>query len=274
MSRFSSDLGRQAIEYAELIAASSDCYNLLETLCICFPARLSGSINHQKAVEYLESYGATKLPQGCCYSEHVDGVPSWNRGANERCELTIRPDPSSLPEPYPLSRTIRVLSNGLSVGTPPSGLSGDIIVVSSWEELEERGTRGLLRNRVVLYNFKSFYDYTQQSRFRGRGAIEAARYGALAAITRTLAPDNSTSGVHTGQMLYCEGVSKIPGCCCSIEDAELITRLLARGHEISARLILPCYQLPDVTSKNVIYEIKGSELPEEIIIIGGHTDSW
>lgn len=99
------------------------------------------------------------------------------------------------------------------------------------------------------------------------------KYGAKAVLIRTLAPNNSTSGPHTGtQAPY--AMAAIPAACIAIEDAELLSRLSKRGHQLHATLSLPCHQISDRTSRNLVFEIRGTDHPEEVVLLGGHTDSW
>jgi carboxypeptidase Q len=260
-------------------------YKTLESLCICFPARLTGSETLEKSLDFLMEYGREVLPSDYCTEEPVTCVPCWVRGdwRNEICVLHIQPSADAKPVPFPLDRSLRVLACGSSVGTGPDGVTGEVCLVSSWEELEKLGQDSQLVGKIVLYDYKHFVAYDEHSGFRGRGANAAAKYGAVAVLVRSLAPDSTTSGVHTGGMMpYDEGgidhagyaVKAIPSACVAVEDAELISRLAARGHKLSVTLTLPCNTLPDRTSRNLVFEIKGSELPDEIVIIGGHTDCW
>ena len=263
------------MDIANRIAASNRCYELLESLCICFPGRTSGSEILEKALDFLLKHGQETLPPACCYEERVDCIPRWVRGEpDSTCTVCIQPNASSPPEPFPLTRVFRILANGLSVGTSPEGVHGHIVIVNSWDELTELGENGRLQGAVVLYDYKTYTDYGTHSIFRSSGASEAARYGAVAVLIRTIAPNSSTSGIHTGQMVYQEGIPKIPAACMAIEDVELISRLASRGHSLDVVLRAHCHQLADVESRNIIFEIKGCELPDEIVIVGGHTDSW
>lgn len=198
------------IVVANAIAKGNRCFEMLESLCICFPGRISGSSILEKALDFLLKYGHDNLPSGCCYEEVVDGVPQWIRGSSESCRVAITPNANAPPEPFPLERTFRVLSNGLSVGTGTGAVSGPLVIVTSWENLHEVGSSGQLNGAVVLYDYKVFTDYGTHSQFRGRGAVEAAKYGALAVLIRTITPNSSTSGIHTGQMVYQEDVPENP----------------------------------------------------------------
>lgn len=256
---------------------SASVYTALETLCICFPARISGSENLEKSLDYLYEWGSRSILE--CSQEIVDDVPCWTRGdwRLETCELQIIPNEAAFPTPYPLERTIRVMANGLSIGTRVEGIKGELVLIDSWEELHEKGSKQELVGKIVLYDYRSFRQYGEHNSFRNRGANEASIYGAVAVLIRTLAPNNTTSGVHTGvQEPYDPKgeVAPIPAACISIEDAELIRRLANRGHNFEVTLKLPCFQHPNRKSRNLIFELKGSELPDEVVIIGGHTDCW
>src|SRR6185295_6773881 len=120
---------------------------------------------------------------------------------------------------------------------------------------------------------RSFEAYSRAVVYRGSGASRAAEFGALAALIRSVG-SASLRTPHTGAMRYDPKLPKIPAAAMTIEDAELVHRLLARGDRVRMQLTLTPKTLPDVESANVIAEIRGSEHPEEIVLIGGHLDSW
>lgn len=256
----------------QLAKSENSIYHLLETLCICFPARLSGSDSLESALDFFVEYGSQHCLQ--CVEEMVS-IPNWRRGVDENCTVEIVPNPLSWPIPNPLCRRIRVLANGMSIGTPSCGINANIILVHSWDELETKGQAGLLTGCIVLCDYKHFSDYSSQSSFRNRGANNASKYGAVGVLIRTLAPDISTSGPHTGsQVEYDTTVNEIPAACVAIEDAELMRRLIERGHTLKATLTLPCYRLLDRSSRNLVFTILGTDFPDEIVVVGGHSDSW
>lgn len=262
------------------VTESETVYSTLESLCICFPGRVSGSEVLEKSLDFLSSYGRDCLPASSCSEEPVTCVPCWNRGdwRTETCVVSIHPSAAAKPEPFPLERNIRILANGLSIGTGPEGVTGDIYIVHTWDALHDAGAKGLLHGKIVLYDYVHFITYGDHNSFRNKGANEAAKYGAIAVLIRSLAPDSTASGAHTGvQQEYAVEngvVLAIPAACVAVEDVEMLTRLAKRGHSLSACLTLPCYFLPDRTSRNLVFELKGSDLPEEVVIIGGHTDCW
>ncbi|RYH20078.1 M20/M25/M40 family metallo-hydrolase [archaeon] len=256
-------------------------YEGLESLCICFPARLSGSEILEKSLDFLFEYGKLYVPEEHCREERVEGVPQWIRGdwKEEYCTINIVPESSAWPMPFPLERTIQVLANGMSVGTPQGGVSADLVLVSNWDELSSLGKAGSLRGKLVLYDYKRFSDYGGVSAYRYNGWYKASEYGAVGVLVRSLTPDDSTSGAHTGTQrapaLEPSGQPvPIPGACIAVEDAEMLRRLVQRGHRISATLHLPCQVLPPVTSRNLSFEIRGSKLPDEVVLLGAHADCW
>eukprot|EP01031_Cornospumella_fuschlensis_P025488 gene25488-30772_t len=221
------------------------------------------------------------VPEEHSAEERVEGVPHWVRGdwKEEYCTINIVPDASSWPTPFPLERTIQVLANGMSVGTPKGGLTADLVLVSSWDELARLGEAGDLKGKLVLYDSKHFSDYGNVAAFRYNGWYKASAYGAAGVLVRSLTPDGSTSGPHTGTQRAPDVSSNdqpvpIPGACISVEDAEMLRRLVQRGHRVSATLHLSCQILPPVTSRNLSFEIRGSERPEEVVLLGAHADSW
>lgn len=175
-------------------------YHTLETLCVCFPGRVSGSENLEKSLDYLHSYGDEHLPAGSSSAEVVTCVPCWVRGdwREETCLVSIDPSAASPPVPYPLSRNIRILANGLSIGTPPEGVYGEIYIVHSWDTFHAAGEKQSLKGKIVLFDYETFVTYGHHNSFRNKGANEAAKYGAVAVLIRSLAPDSTSSGAHTG----------------------------------------------------------------------------
>jgi Zn-dependent M28 family amino/carboxypeptidase len=176
--------------------------------------------------------------------------------------------------PMPLA----VAALGGSVPTPLAGVTAEVVEVTSLSEALALGERA--KGKIVFYNRpmdpatrSTFAAYGNAVDQRSRGAIEAARSGAVAVLVRsmTTALDNVP---HTGTLSYAEGVPKIPAAAVSTEGAESLSRLLRRDPHARVRLTLDCKTLPDVPSANVVGEIRGKEFPDEIIVIGGHLDAW
>ena len=218
--------------------------------------RLSGSKGLELAVEWaLREMRRDGL-------DNVRGekvmVPHWVRG-QESLDLTS-----------PVTRSLPMLGLGNSVGTPPGGITAAAIVVRSFDELDRLGEQ--IRGKIVVYNVP-FTDYGATVQYRHFGASRAARHGAVAAIVRSVTPV-SLQTPHTGGMAYEEGQARIPTAATTIESAELLQRLHDRGDRPVLRLKMDAKFLPDAESANVIGEIKGSERPDEVIIVSGHYDSW
>ena len=185
-------------------------------------------------------------------------VPHWVRG-QESAEVL-----------EPTRRQLVMLGLGNSVGTPPEGITAEVVVVRNFDELETLGER--VRGKIVLYNVP-FTSYGETVPYRSNGASRAARYGAVGALIRSVGPV-SLRTPHTGALRYAEEQPKIPAAALTIEDAETLARMQARGETIRLRLKMEAKFLPDAESANVVAELRGRELPDEVIVIGGHLDSW
>jgi carboxypeptidase Q len=185
-------------------------------------------------------------------------VPHWVRG-QESLEM-INPTP----------RPFTMLGLGNSVGTPAEGITADAVVVRNFDELEALGEK--VRGKIVVYN-AVYTGYGATVRYRSSGASRAARYGAVAALVRSITPV-SLNTAHTGAMIYDEAQPKIPTAAITIEGAELLQRMNDRGEKMTLRLKMDAKFLPDAESANVVGELKGSEKPEEVVLVAGHYDSW
>jgi len=234
--------------------------------------RLSGGPQAAKAVEYvaaeMKKLGLDVRLQKCM-------VPHWVRG-EEHGELVEFEGMAA--------RTVQkvvLAALGGSIATPAEGLTGEIVVVGSFDELTALGRKGV-EGKIVLFNNKFDREmqasgfggaaYGQAVAYRFGGAMAAARLGAIAVLVRSVGGSQNRLA-HTGAMGYAEGVTKIPGAAVSFEDAETIA-WLARAGKVRIKLTLTPHTLPDVESYNVIADLKGSEKPNEIVIVSGHLDSW
>jgi carboxypeptidase Q len=163
-----------------------------------------------------------------------------------------------------------MLGLGNSVGTPAEGISAEAIVVRDFAELDRLGEQ--VRGKIVVYN-APYINYGTTVLYRLQGASRAARYGAVAALVRSITPV-SLQTPHTGAMSYDPNQPKIPVAAITIEVAEFLQRMHDRGDRPTLRLKMDAKFLPDAESANVIAELRGSEKPDEIVLIGGHFDSW
>jgi carboxypeptidase Q len=235
---------------------SNKAYDRLAFLTDRIGNRLSGSQNLERAIEWAVS----EMKKDNLDNVHTEKVmvPHWVRG-EESLEMTS-----------PATRKLTMLGLGNSVGTPAEGITAEAVVVRNFDELEKLGEG--LRGKIVVYN-APFVDYGTTVAYRGSGASRAARYGAVAALVRSVTPV-SLNTPHTGAMRYDEAQPKIPTAAITIEAAEQLQRMYDRGDHPTLRLKMEAKFLPDAESANVIAEIKGSEKPDEVVVVSGHLDSW
>ena len=186
-------------------------------------------------------------------------VPRWVRGAESLVMTT------------PHRRTMQILGLGGSVGTPARGITAPVLVVGSFDELRERAAEA--RGKIVVYDVP-FTTYGQTVRYRGSGASEAAKHGAVAALVRSVTP-HSLYTPHTGGMRYDSTVARrIPTAAITVEDAMMLRRMQSRGQKPVLTLRMEARTLPNAPSRNVVAEVRGSERPDEVVVLGGHIDSW
>jgi carboxypeptidase Q len=237
--------------------ADSGAYARLTELGDKFGHRFSGSESLEDALDWIiEEMSSDGL-------ENVRGepvmVPHWVRG--EESAFLIEPRPKPLP----------MLGLGGSIGTPPGGITAEVLVVESFDDLTTvRASEA--RGKIVLFDVP-FTDYGTTVQYRSRGAIVAAQVGAVASLVRSVTPYSMLTP-HTGGMSYSDDVPRIPHAAITTEDAGLLHRMQDRGERIVVRLEMNAETLPDAPSRNVIGEILGSEFPEEVIVVSGHSDTW
>jgi carboxypeptidase Q len=236
--------------------ASDFAWQRLAELGDTYGHRLSGSRNLEDAidwaVEQMKKDGLENVRK-----EPVK-VPHWVRG-NESLEIVS-------PRQHPLV----MLGLGNSVGTPPQGVEGELLIVRTFEELTAAGDR--VNGKIVLFNVP-FTTYGETVRFRATGPSRAAAQGAVAALVRSVGPPGLRTP-HTGGTNYDQAQPKIPAAAITTEDADRLQRMINRGTTLRLRLKMDAKFLPDADSFNVVGEIRGRERPEEVITIGGHFDSW
>ncbi len=192
-------------------------------------------------------------------------VPHWVRGAEDASNTS------------PITRPLKIIGLGGTISTPKGGITAPVVVVHSFEELDAKGAD--VKGKLVLFDvaMPAFTEakgsgYGDVSKFRTRGAIAAAKLGALGVLMRSVTA-HSLRTPHTGAMNYDPAVTKIPAAAVTVEDAQLIARLGADAPVI-VHLALDSKMLPDAKSANVIGELKGREKPDEVVVISGHIDSW
>lgn len=241
-------------------------YTNLYTLCKQAPARLSGSTNAAKAVDL--TFNMLKLISDTAWLQETM-VPHWERGEKEIGQIYLGEG---------MIENMNICALGGSVGTSAMGITANIIEVGSIEELQKLDAK-LVKGKIVFINqamdpklIDTFSAYGGCAGIRVRGADEAAEKGAVAVLIRSLSSSDNDFP-HTGVMFY-KGDTKIPAAALSTNDANRLHELKDAPMGVSFYLKMSCKNFPDERSYNVIGEIKGTEFPDEIIVIGGHLDSW
>jgi carboxypeptidase Q len=221
-----------------------------------FGPRFSGSAALEAAIDWI--LAQMKLDG----LQRVRGepvmVPHWVRGTESAWLVQPRRAP------------LAMLGLGGSVATPAAGITAPVLVVSSFDDLRARSSDA--RGKIVLFDVP-FTSYRETVRYRVEGASAAARAGAVACLVRSIA-SFSIRSPHTGTMRYDSTVARVPVAALSTEDAEMLHRFQDRGQPVVVRLTMQARTLPDVHSRNVVAELIGRELPEEVVVVGGHIDSW
>jgi len=234
----------------------STAFNRLGYLCDTFGPRLSGSENLENAINWiLKEMRRDSL-------DYVKGervkVPAWKRG--EESLTLLRPH----------KRELSILGLGGSIATSKAGVTAEVMVVETFEDLKRNGED--VKGKIVLYNC-AFKSYGETVNYRYNGAIEAAKLGAVASLVRSIGPW-SMNTPHTGSMAYQKNIKKIPHAAVTLEDAMSLSRIYNRGDKITLKLKMNAKTIADRWSRNVVSQINGTTKADEIVVIGGHIDSW
>ena len=246
---------------------SAQCYDWLTHLTTKIGGRLAGSDGAEQAVEYtaslMEGMELDRVELQPCT------VKEWKR--NGRANVTI--------EIAGKAQKLNALALGNSIGTPAEGITAEVVEVQSLDEVEALGRAGI-EGKIVFFNrpmdpthIRTFHAYGGAVDQRVWGASTAAKYGGLAALVRsmTLRQDDVP---HTGTLAYTEDVPQVPGIAISTNDANMLSQALEEQSAVRAYMHTACAPGEEKQSYNVIGEIKGSTYPDEIILVGGHLDSW
>jgi carboxypeptidase Q len=242
-------------------------YEWLRQLTTQIGPRLSGSEGAKKAVLWgkaeMETLGLDRV-----FLQDVM-VPHWVRGAKELAYIQNDKQRINVP----------IVALGGSVATPKNGTMAEVIEVKSFQELRDLG-KERCAGKIVFFNrpmdakkINTFEAYGGAGDQRRSGATEAAKVGAIGAIVRSLS-NTLNDFPHTGTMVYGTGVALIPAAAISTNAAEILSKMLKEKPNLTFYFKQNCETLPDAPSHNVVGEIKGSEKPDEIIVVGGHLDSW
>lgn len=236
--------------------ADSAAWQKLAELTDRFGNRISGSESLERAIDWIiermKSEGLANVR-----GEPVM-VPKWVRG-HEMADL-VSPRYLRLP----------MLGLGGSVATPRGGISAEVLVVSSFDDL--RANAAQAKGKIVLFDVP-FTNYGETVQYRGAGAIEAAKVGAVASMIRSVGPFGLRTP-HTGALRYDTTVAKIPHFAITMEDAAMLHRMQNRGEHVVVRVEMEAVTMPDALSRNVMGEIVGRDRPDEVVVMGGHIDSW
>jgi hypothetical protein len=251
---------------ADEVLVNGTAYSNLHTLTKKVGGRLTGSPQMYKAEAWgeqaLKDAGADKVFLQAC------NVPRWVRGGKDEAKLISGGKEESL----------YVLALGNSVGTNAKGITAPVILVNSFDELEQK--KDEVKGKIVFYNYKfnpkfieTFWGYSDAVRYRGAGASRAAKYGAVAVLVRSIT--NSTDNFpHTGAMRYDNVNPKIPALAVGLLDADKLADAIAKNNDVKIFVKTNAHTLPDTVGHNVIGEFTGSEFPDQYITVGGHLDSW
>ncbi len=247
---------------------NGESYQKLSELVEVAPHRLSGSPGAAAAVEWARQAmledGLENVRLEPCMVTH------WERGETERLRVVAPPELAGLELP--------ILALGGSIATPEHGLIAEVVEVQNFDELKELGDAA--NGKIVFFNrpmdatlLSTFPAYGGAVGQRVNGAREASRAGGVAALVRSMTT-RLDDFPHTGGMRYAEGIAKIPTAAVSTKGAELISDLLEKGETVKLHLELDCKSFEPAPSFNVVGEWVGREKPEEIVVLGGHLDSW
>jgi carboxypeptidase Q len=251
---------------ADEVLVNGTAYSNLHTLTKKVGGRLTGSPQMYKAEAWgeqaLKDAGADKVFLQAC------NVPRWIRDGKDEAKLISGGKEESL----------YVLALGNSVSTDAKGITAPVILVNSFDELEQK--KDEIKGKIVFYNYKfnpkfieTFWGYSDAVRYRGAGASRAAKYGAVAVLVRSIT--NSTDNFpHTGAMRYDNVNPKIPALAVGLLDADKLADALTKNNDVKVFVKTNAHTLADTVGHNVIGEFTGTEFPDQYITVGGHLDSW
>lgn len=238
-------------------------YGLVESLTVEVGPRLAGTEADLRSVVWAERQ-FQQLGFDKVWREPFEML-YWERG---QASLTVA---------APFHQSLVVTALGGSVGTPFDGISSQVVMFNTLEELTQANAADV-KDRIVFINHALERDirggfYGQVVGGRARGAVEAAKLGAKAIVIRSVGSSNNRFA-HTGQMRYEDGIERIPAAAISVPDAQQLSKMLAINPELTLSLQMSNNLPGTVTSHNVIAEITGSKRPDEIVLISAHLDSW
>jgi carboxypeptidase Q len=262
---------------ADEILVNSQAYSNLRVLTKDIGGRLAGSRQMVKAEQWgraaMQKAGADKVWLQQCM------VPHWVRGGRDEASINMLASANnpSKPDARLMKKNLDVIALGNSIGTGTKGLTAELLLVNSFEELEAK--KDQVKGKIVFYNYKfdprhvtTFTAYGDAVRYRGGGASRAAKYGAVGVMVRSMS-HSTDNAPHTGFMRYDSSYAIIPALAIGLRDADWLSETLVK-QKLNVFIKSNGHFLPDTIGHNVIGELKGTEFPEEIITVGGHLDSW
>lgn len=250
---------------ADEILQNGKAYENLRVLTKQIGGRLAGSPGMVKA----EAWGAKTMKESGAAKTWLQEcmVPHWVRGGKDEASAEYKDG----------KKTLDIVALGNSIGTGPKGLKAEVIEVRSFAELEEK--KDQVKGKIVFYNYKfnptfvkTFNAYADAVKYRGQGPSQAAKYGAVGVIVRSMS-QSTDNNPHTGSTRYDSAYAKLPAVAIGLKDADELSTLL-KTKPVRVSLKTNGHFLPDTIGHNVIGELAGSTYPDEIITIGGHLDSW
>jgi Zn-dependent M28 family amino/carboxypeptidase len=235
----------------------TDGYANLAYLCDHIGKRISGSEPLDRAVAWSADLMRREGLANVTTQKVM--VPHWVRGKESGAIVA------------PVTKPLHMLGLGMSVATPVGGVTAEVVVVSNFDALKALGKKGV-KGKIVLFN-APYEGYGRTVMYRVAGPSQAAALGAVAVLVRSITP-LAMQTPHTGTLVYDEKLPKIPAAAVSLEDAMMLARLATEGAPVKIHLDMEAHMEPDAPSANIMGEIVGTEHPEEVVVLGGHIDSW
>jgi len=247
----------QADQLITAAMADTEGYANLTYLCDHIGKRISGSEPLERAIAW--SADLMRREGLANVTTQPAMVPKWVRGKESGGIVS------------PVVKPFHMLGLGMSVATPPGGITAEVVVVSNFDELKALPP-GAVKGKIVVYN-APYEGYGKTVMYRVAGASLAASMGAVGVLVRSITP-LAVQLPHTGTLVYDAKQPEIPAAAISLEDAMMLARLAKEPAPVKVHLEMEAHMEPDAPSANVMGEIIGSEHPEEVVVLGGHIDSW
>jgi len=247
----------QADKLIDAALADTNGYANLTYLCDHIGKRISGSEPLDRAVAWSADLMRREGLANVTTQKVM--VPHWVRGKESGAIVA------------PVMKPLHMLGLGMSVATPVGGLTADVVVVSNFDELTRLGAGGV-KGKIVVLN-APYEGYGKTVMYRVAGPSQAAALGAVAVLVRSITP-LAMQTPHTGTLVYDAKLPKIPAAAISLEDAMMLARLSTEGVPVKVHLDMEAHMEADAPSANIMGEIVGTEHPEEVVVLGGHIDSW